>query len=305
MGGVAAARFAPFLLLTLAACGRNRDLPPPPPLGPEAYEIAADDRPAEGQYLRYVKAGPKGGGLDVAVTDFRAHGDGPSAHLVGVVHIADADYYARLQRELDGYDVVLFEGIKDAATSGVEWQKRMLEQGGDAGDMQQAFASWFGMRYQLAAIDYARPNLVHADMSSDEFFEAGAGQFGFRRDARPLPTGLLEVWRKFRALGDVVLGVPGPLQSLARATFAEALGSEDIGDSMSLVPGLSELLLDKRNAVAVERFDVERERARGGSIAVFYGAAHMKDLADRLASRGYRRTGARWLRAWALRAPLG
>lgn len=39
-------------------------------------------------------------------------GKGPAVDLVGVVHIADADYYNELQKFLDGFDLVLYEGVK-------------------------------------------------------------------------------------------------------------------------------------------------------------------------------------------------
>lgn len=291
-------------LLLLAGCGRNRDLPPPPPLGPELYEIDADDVPAPGQYLRFVTPGPRGGGLDIAVTDFRPAKPGPTVHLFGVVHIADARYYEKVQRELDAYDVVLYEGVKDAGLSAVEWQRKLLDRSGDAGAMQQELAEWFGFSFQLAAIDYGRPNLVHADMSMEQFDEAGAGKFGMGSVAeRAMPGGVRSTWEGVRRLGRVVLGQPGPLQSLARRQFAETMGTQDIGTSLDFAPGLSDLLLNRRNAVVMERLDAELAATLARSVCIFYGAAHMPDLASRLGARGYVRSGGRWLRAWALRPP--
>jgi hypothetical protein len=298
---------AAVAVLGLVGCGRNRDLPPPPPLGPELYEIDADDRPHTGQFLRFVEPGPRGGGLDIAVTDFAPPKDGPTVHLFGVVHVADEHYYARVQRELDGYDVVLYEGVKDAALTGVEWQRNLLERGGDAGLMQQDLAEWFGFQYQLAAIDYGRPSFLHADMSTAEFDAAGADKFGLgsSSSSREMPAAVRTTWEGVRRIGRLVLGQPGPIQSLARRQFAETMGTQDIGGSLDLAPGLAELLLVKRNAVVMERLDALRPATPVRTVAIFYGAAHMVDLAARLASRGYVRTGGHWLRAWALRPPLG
>ncbi len=39
-------------------------------------------------------------------------GTGASVELVGVVHVADAAYYRELQTFLDGFDLVLYEGVK-------------------------------------------------------------------------------------------------------------------------------------------------------------------------------------------------
>ncbi len=36
-------------------------------------------------------------------------------------------------------------------------------------------------------------------------------------------------------------------------------------------------------------------------IAIFYGAAHMPDMEERLLAMGFTKTGERWLRAWDLR----
>jgi hypothetical protein len=38
---------------------------------------------------------------------------------------------------------------------------------------------------------------------------------------------------------------------------------------------------------------------RGSKIAIFYGAAHMPDLEERLLARGYRRLGQGWDVAWS------
>lgn len=295
-----------LLLLALAAgCGKNRDLPATSAIDPSVYEIEPGDVPGNGQYLRYVAPGERGGGLDVASTDFAPPGDGPSVHLVGVVHIADEDYYARVQRELDGYDTVLYEGILEAADVGAEWQRTMLDDGGTAGQMQIEVAAWFGFRYQLAALDYSRPNLLHADMTMEEFAEAGAAKFGLvANDDDNLPEKFAATWARIKALGRVVLGVPGPIQSLARKELAAALGTTDIGASLALTPGLSELLLDKRNAVVMRRLDERLAETAAGRIAIFYGAAHMDDLARQVEARGYRRTAGHWLRAWGLRPPL-
>ena len=180
MGGVRVRRPPLTLLvgLALSACGQNRDLPPPPPLGPELYVIDEDDRPATGQFLRFVPATKRGGGLDIAITEYTPADSGPTVDLVGVVHVADGRYYEEIQRALDAYDAVLYEGVIPAGMKGVDWQKQMLQSSGDLGQMQQEIALWFGLRYQMEAIDYGRANLIHADMSVEQFAAAGAARLG-------------------------------------------------------------------------------------------------------------------------------
>ncbi len=317
--------FGLLCVLALGGCGQNRDLPPPPPLKAEWYVIDESDRPARGQFLRYAAPGATGGGLDIAITDYAPATAGPTVHLVGVVHVADAPYYEAMQRELDGYDKVLYEGVKPASMKGVEWQKGMLEKSGDLGKLQQEIADWFGFRYQMEALDYSRANLVHADMSLEEF--AAADTFGLVEKPEPAasagvggsssaapsatPTGakaasdaVLATWASVRGLGHVALGEDGPLRSLGRKMFAETMGTVDIGTSLDFLPGLSELILIKRNRIVLDRLKEERATTKG-RIAIFYGAAHMNDLEKHLESEfGYHRTGGRWLRAWALRPPI-
>jgi hypothetical protein len=51
--------------------------------------------------------------LEIATRRYRkADGTGPTVALVGAVHIADRDFYRAKQEELEGYDLVLFEGVK-------------------------------------------------------------------------------------------------------------------------------------------------------------------------------------------------
>lgn len=336
MSGVRPLALRPLLVfaaLAAVGCGQNRGLPAAGPLKPEWYLIDADDRPAPGQFLRYAPAGQNGGGLDIAVTDFEPGVGtplerGPTVHLVGVVHVADSRYYEAMQQELDGYDEVLYEGVMPAEMDGARWQRSMLETGGELGKMQQEIADWFAFRYQMEAIDYGRRNLVHADMSLEEFRVAGAERMGLvpRETDPPTSTGgtasgvssgggasvasvksatdaVMSTWTTVRGLARVALGEGGPLQSLGRKLFAETMGTQDIGTSLDFVPGLSDLILTKRNDVVMKVLDVERKKV-SGRLAIFYGAAHMKDLAKRLEAQGYRRTGARWMRAWVLRPPI-
>lgn len=58
--------------------------------------------------------------LEVSTRSFAPRvGAGASVHLVGAVHIGDKSYYDELQRILETYDLVLFEGVKPASTDGL------------------------------------------------------------------------------------------------------------------------------------------------------------------------------------------
>src|SRR5690606_21493071 len=63
-------------------------------------------------YVRFKQGkSQRDAGLQTAVAHFRHPERNVEIVLYGVVHIADADYYARVQRDLDSYDVVLYEGV--------------------------------------------------------------------------------------------------------------------------------------------------------------------------------------------------
>lgn len=300
----------PWLILLglLAGCGEPEPVPPAGPLTPDLYDIAADDVPAPGQFLRYAPPGPNGGGLDIAVTDY-SHPDGlPDVSLVGAVHVADPLYFQHLQRLLDeAYDLVLYEAVKPAGVSVTAWQEQAEVHPSSAGAFQQEIASWFGFDFQLAALDYDRPHFVHADMTLEEFREAGGDAVLPSDEGRgppELPEGIRGTLEAVRAFGKLAMSEPNPLRSLARKMFAETMGTTDIGTTLDMFPGLSELVLDRRNTVVMNKL-VEVLPTTKGRIGILYGAAHMPDLEQRLVGeQGYERRGGRWLRAWALRKPL-
>jgi len=292
----------------LAACGEPEPVPPAGPLTPDLYEIAADDVPAPGAFIRYAPPGPNGGGLDIAVTDYTNPDGLPDVSLVGVVHVADPPYFEALQRLLDDeYALVLYEAVKPADVPVAQWQRQAAAHPSTAGAFQQELASWFGFVFQLAALDYDREHFVHADMTLEAFREAGGDAVLPGADAsglQELPEGVRGTLDAVRAFGKRAMSEPNPLRSLARRMFAETMGTTDIGTTLDMFPGLSELVLDRRNGVVMQKL-VEVLPETEGPIGILYGAAHMPDLERRLVGElHYERRGGRWLRAWALRKPL-
>ena len=299
----------PFAALLLAACGDPAPVRRAPPLGPEHYVIAAGDRPAAGEFIRYAAPGPGPGGLDIAVTDYE-HPEGRApVRLAGVVHVADAFYYDALQRELDECETVLFEAVMPEGKSVTDWIESQGEARSEMAGFQQQIARWMGFEWQLQGIDYSSPRFVHADMTVEEFRAKGGGELlpdlpTEGEGSASVPPALHALLEKGRALADYAMSEDNPARSLLRRSFAEALGRADLAKALEMHPGLSDLLLVKRNAVAMRKLEETLPSARG-LVCVFYGAAHMEGLEDDLVGRlGYRRRDGRWHRAWALRAPL-
>lgn len=92
-----------------------------PPAAPAPSTAPAPNVPitTTDGYTRVTEASDGTLTLEIATKTF-APGDGgggsgkpgPKVHLVGAVHIGDKPYYEQLQKMLDAYDLVLFEGVK-------------------------------------------------------------------------------------------------------------------------------------------------------------------------------------------------
>jgi hypothetical protein len=108
---------AGILGLALPDAAPAQDAAPPTPAPAEAASAPARAEP-------YVRMQEDEGGvlrLEMASRSFTpASGAGPTLHLVSAVHLADASFYAGLQKHLDAMDLVLFEGIKPSGSAALE-----------------------------------------------------------------------------------------------------------------------------------------------------------------------------------------
>src|SRR5262249_57370946 len=77
-------------------------------------------------YIRLLEAkGDAPGALATGVARLFDERTRTTVFLVGAVHVADADYYARVQDVLDGCDVVLFEGVGHGKDGGAPAESEM------------------------------------------------------------------------------------------------------------------------------------------------------------------------------------
>ena len=86
--------------------------------------------------------------------------------LIGAVHVGDRTYYRKLNKRFRGYDAVLYELVAPEGT-------RVPKGGGQPTSavsfLQAGMTQILELEFQLEGIDYSQPNLVHADISPDEF----------------------------------------------------------------------------------------------------------------------------------------
>jgi hypothetical protein len=234
--------------------------------------------------------------------------------LVGVVHIGDRDYYKKLNKQLEQYDVVLYELVAPPNTVIPKGGKR--DSNHPLAIVQTAMKAVLGLESQTERIDYTRKNFVHADLSPEQMAEAirKRGDTGLtltlsiaadllrqqnlqemnKRDAKRGSKAEPEI-----DLLSMFLDPDGAVK--LKRVLAEQLAGTESGDS-GLGPTINTILISDRNAAAIGA--LQKQLAKGTKkIAIFYGAAHMPDFERRLRDDfGLRPQSPNWLNAWDLRS---
>ena len=223
--------------------------------------------------------------------------------LIGAVHIAEPEYYDQLNKEFENYDSVLFELVapKDAAIPKNGENKNRHP----VAAIQNMMTGMLELEYQLDGVDYGATNFVHADMSPQQFQQS-------MEDRGESFLGMF-----LRAMGHAMTQPAGQSRSndmqLLSALFDKnralalkrvmARQFQDMGGAMAIFNGPNgSTLITERNRVA---FDVLKKQLAGGDkkVAVFYGAGHLPDMAQRLKDDfGMKQNQIRWLEAWNLRS---
>jgi hypothetical protein len=254
-----------------------------------------------GDYIKFQPgATPNDGELKIAVESWRTP-SGVIVDLYGVVHIADQSYYQQVQRELNGYDAVLYEGV--GATKEALAAKRANKDKGSASGLssiQTLFGKVLGLQFQMDGIAYTHSNLVHADM--------GAGQF--QRETKGQKINPLEQYvspEQLKAL-EPLLKMGGQLlelwmksnpdmQNSLKVRFGSQMATTDM--TTQLPPQMYKTIVIDRNAIVMRVLAEQlRDHPNKKRIAIFYGAAHNPDFAQRFSKLGYTKVSTRWLTAW-------
>ena len=228
---------------------------------------------------------------------------GPTVDLVAAVHIADQGYYDQLNREFAGYDVVLYELVAPPGTKVPK--KASSKGGGPLSFVQRAMKDMLELRFQLDAIDYNAENMLHADMSPEQFAES------MQRKGESVLGIFLRMMGYAMARQGKADGKGSDIQLLA-ALFdknrslalkrAMAEQFQDMEGAMLVIEGPDgSTLISERNKVALE---VLRKQIAEGKkkIAIFYGGGHMPDMQKRLLDDfKLVPSTTRWLDAWDMR----
>ncbi|HEX8523626.1 MAG TPA: hypothetical protein VF669_15330 [Tepidisphaeraceae bacterium] len=172
----------------------------------------------------------------------------------------------------------------------------------DIAKFQRFLKDTLDLDYQLDVIDYQAKNFVHADLDA-ETFQKLQNQRGesmtslmlssmLRSLSNPAASGTFED-EPTDSL-DLMTRPDGTRQF--KLILARRMGDIE-NDAMGIGALDGTVLLTERNKAAVK---VLREQIKAGkkNMALFYGAAHMPDIADRLDLMGFKPTNTTWHKAW-------
>lgn len=269
-------------------------------------------KPATVQFIRLKRdAEQKPVALQTSIVRYQpASGEGSLVvDLVGAVHVGDRSYYKKLNKELENYDVVLYELVAPEGTR--------IPKGGKKSDnpialLQQIMKSVLDLESQTERIDYTKKNFVHADMSPDDMAKAmrDRGDDGLtlflsiaadllrqqnlqEADKDKKPAKEDEDVDFFSLLLD-----PDGSVKLKRVLAKQLVKTETPNGGLGTT--LNTILITDRNKAALKVFQKELTKGKK-KIAIFYGAGHMPDFDKRLREDfGLKPTTIKWLTAWDL-----
>jgi len=258
----------------------------------EPRNVAADSEPAtekketEPRYIRvHQNEQGKPQSLQTSIVRYEGKPNTPYAgqivDLVGVVHIGQREYYVDLNQRLAKYDTVLYELVAPDGTrirpADLQERRSLLA------SMQTGMKDMLNLEYQLELIDYLAKNFRHADMSPDEFAEdlERRGDSIWKMAARMMGAGLATSATTGGDAGMLLALFSNDRSKMMKQTMARQLvdieavtaGMDDASGDNTLIKG--------RNAKA---FEILKEELQKGKqlVAVFYGAGHLPDMAERL-----------------------
>ncbi len=261
-------------------------------------------------FLRLLEEDDRPSSLQVSIVRFaersgNAAKPSVSVDLVSAVHVADRSYYQALNQLFTEYDVVLYELVAPEGTKIPSGGPDPEKPKGFASRVQLGMKNMLDLSFQLEEVDYTPANFVHADLSPEQFSASmeQRGESFFQL--------LFKAWM-------TALAAPAQMGVVSDAELISALFSSDrtrrlkiimarqfndMDQMMKLLDSGEQgsTLITVRNLRALEvlKQEIDDDHKR---IAIFYGAGHMADFAQRLMTDFSLVPQSRtWLDAWNLR----
>jgi hypothetical protein len=274
-----------------------------PALADEA--AAADSRP---KYIRLERddAGEPVA-LKTSVVNFVAtdpNSAGLKVDLVGAVHVGEKHYYETLNKLFETYDVVLYELV---APEGTRVPKGGKPASHPVAILQNGLKDVLNLEHQMQWVDYTKENMVHADMSPDDFSKSmeARGESFMSMFFRMMGAGIAQQ-AKMEARGKSTTDVDllAALLDGDRSGTLKRFMAEQFEDAEGMMEALEgpqgSTIISERNKVALRKLG-EQIAAGKKKIAIFYGAGHLGDMEKRLVAEfRLKRDGEAWLTAWNL-----
>ena len=261
---------------------------------------------------------------------------GVSVDLIGAIHIGDRGYFQQLNNEFKKYDALLYEMVADKDDLGgapvrfVEREDAPVDKDGttkpkepeakDAseesgfkagmavvGGLQLGAKDMLGLAFQVDWIDYSAKNMVHADMSPEEFAEKmkDRGESFFTLFMDLFVQGLKQQQaNKNKAPNDFALLFAlfsSNRELVMKRLMAQQFSQSDVLDDLGGEKGSA--IITERNIVAMNVLREQLDKG-GEKIGIFYGAGHLADMSRRMVDEfDMKLVDERWVEAWNLRLP--
>lgn len=268
----------------------------------------AEKREEPEKYVRFVEDGRSGGRLETAVVTYR-NPAGVTVRLVAAVHIGETSYFQKLNQSFEKDDAVLYELVKekDAVLPKPGAVREPQEPGANPiGDLQRFLKDTLKLDYQLDVIDYTKPNFVHADLDKDTFekMQAERGESFATLMLRQLMAAMNDPQKFAGEQADPEEMMRDLVKLLTRPDMERQIKTyiaRQLDDMERMAAGLEgpegSVILTERNKAAAK---VLAETVASGkrNISVFYGAAHMPDLAAQIEKMGFKPVETKWHQAW-------
>jgi hypothetical protein len=270
----------------------------------KATPAATAPAPAPTDFIRFVET-DEGDSLQTAIASYLSP-VGVTVDLIGAVHIADKKYFDALNTRFKSYEVVLYELVGRP----IEERDQLKVGDGDTklqwlGALQEKMRATLKLESQLQCIDYKAKNFVHADLSTEGFFE---------KQEEKKET-FLTLWMK-AALAQAAAGDSGKANSDMTMIMTLLMSKDSSTDLKRLIgsefdrveqlmagveAGNGTAIIGERNKHALEVM-LKQIAAGKKRLAIFYGAAHFPDMEQRLLKEGWKLQKTDWLKAWDIDA---
>jgi hypothetical protein len=216
-------------------------------------------------------------GVRAARHSMQSSGKDVSVTLFPMIHIGQASFYRDVHADALQHDVVLTEGVRSPITRLITSSYRWINK------------NKLGLVVQprITHASDGKARIVHADLSTDEFHQ----------EWRKLPLWLKLLVAIFAPLVGIHRRLFATRESLAKAMEEEdLLSSEEILNLDPRFAALRRTILRVRDQRLIEKLgeELDREADRPQTIAIIFGAGHMRAILAELKRRNFRTVGATW-----------